>query len=455
MNMKIYLIFFSLITAVTCGKYGKGSFIHAIELCNKYIDDLIIHSVNRSNLDYYPVIGRDLNFYKKVVFYNFKVHANLTEGHITGFGNLLRNSPCALSFENGRIKLSTKLEAKEMKCNFYALVNVIGTTSNASLEAVTSPLKIDVKFAFDASSGRNGTLEVYWPHVISNMNVWVDGLGYLDYVKEPLAENAETLFYDLINTLTYVNLRNALKYSLEEIPFPVKDLEIDDESSTVNTEFPSTTTEGKKVFTKEDSDSYIDIVLGNRFIVESKYSKVDPHILNDVQLDNVFLRQNETEEDLNYIKLEKGLLENLSKLKRLNHCTAPEFRKTNVTFACYLGFDDIQMKYVAEAHNGSQVYNFNLVSIISNSRISIVVTSNYNDNVPTVQNFSVNDLGKISIKAAIDIAGDVYPSPAAIENLYNSKVILKHISDEINSVLKGRLKEVLSYSIFKTPLPFL
>ncbi|XP_042905499.1 uncharacterized protein [Parasteatoda tepidariorum] len=453
--MKTLLILIASITVVAGSPLGRSSYIDAIERCNTYVDKLLVNAAKDNNLESFPVYGRELNFRKKVVFYPFKCYANLTEGHITGLGNLHRKGACSISFHNRRLKIHTEIETKQINFNFTGKASVIGSTADVMVDAVTSPLKIEMDFSFNGSSGDDGKLDSYRPTVISNMNVWIDGLGMLEWIREPMEENVEELFFNLINTLTHHHLKEAFREDIQKNPFSIEDLE-DVYASTIEpvTEDHGTTPRGKEEYTIEDSNSYIDSVLANRFLFESKYSKLDPLVLSSTRLEKVFVRDPQNE-DANFLKLEKGELEHLSNVRRNSECSIPEFIERNITFECSLGFDELTLKYQAEAHNGSDVYNFQLIVTVKQTKLSLKVTSTLSDNVPTILDYSVDNVGKISIIAAIDIVGAQARSPSSIETLYNSKVILTYFSEEVNSILKGRFKEVLNYSIYKTPLHFL
>lgn len=89
-------------------------------------------------------------------------------------------------------------------------------------------------------------------------------------------------------------------------------------------------------------------------------------------------------------------------------------------------------------------------TLISDSSVTIHVTSNPHENIPNLRNFRVNAIGMMRVTThMIRIAGveeDIVPP---IEER-----IISTAKTNLLKVLTGRFKDALSYSIYKTPLDF-
>ncbi|GFU26232.1 uncharacterized protein NPIL_27211 [Nephila pilipes] len=457
-------IFFVFISAVffQVAYARSGGYIEAIESCNEYVDTLIksILTDRGDILDPYNMNDSIISFQKKVVFVDFKGEAKLSEGYISGVSSLRRISPCSLSFENGRYKLSANLQTGAMFFNFTGSVKVMNMGPVIFVRGNSSSADISLAFSLNATTGKEALLEELKMQDIKDMNVWIDGLRLLSWMSDPLRNSAAIFFKHSVKKLIEVEIGSLANDRILGNPFSVEEFDIDVKEITSVTASTIATTsidgddipEDKKEHTKEDSDSYIDSVLENRYFLESAYSKLDPYSLDDDRINNFFLQSKRKNKNSgnNHLDLKNGLLENLSRLKRISDCTIPIWRKSNVTFICYLGFDELEMKYNAKSYIENHISDFELITSITNTRLSVKITSSYKDNVPNLQDFSILNTGKITVKTAQVIADTYYSS-----NIYNTESIIKHFSSTLLKILNGRFKEVLSYSIYKTPLHFL
>ncbi|XP_042900126.1 uncharacterized protein [Parasteatoda tepidariorum] len=439
-------IFYLSPTIVDSSK--TGGYKQAILSCNDYIDSMI-QEVLEENGDYFdphPINESLLTFHKKVVFIDFKGEAKLTEGYISGLRNLHRVSSCSLSFEQGRLKVSAKLEIEKMFFNFTGSVKAININKAVSVKGDTSKVLVSTTISLDAE-GKESVLESLNVDYISNITVGVEGMKFLGWMEETTKVSIGQFFKALTEKLVEVQMRRLAEERMKEKPFSLEKFDLDTGGLEITTTEDETLI-GEPVYTKEDSNSYIDSVLETRFLFESDYSNLDPYFLPDDRIDNVYI----SNEKDNYVELKNGFLEHLGELKRIQDCSQPILRSTNVTFTCFLGFQQ-QLKFLSptESHNGNTVSNFDLLALVDATRLSAKITTTVKDNIPSMLDLNVNNLGRVTVKAAYVVTDG--PSMQA-EGTFNKNKLIKHFSEKVRKILLGKLKDVLGYSIYKTPIHF-
>ncbi|XP_055936361.1 uncharacterized protein LOC129966038 isoform X2 [Argiope bruennichi] len=466
MKTQIFFVPFSiLILCVHCARCG--GYKEAIESCNEYVDKLLNSIVvdQADTLDPYHINDTVISFQKKIVFVDFKGEAKLSEGYITGISSLRRTEPCSLSFEKGRYILSTSLRTTALFFNFTGSVKMMNMGPEIFVRGNSSSAHGSMAFSLNATTGKEAILEEFKLQYVKDMQVWIDGLRLLKWMSDPLRNSAAIFFKHSVKKLVEVVIGSSINDEMMKNPFSIEEFDIDVKEITAvtgDTEFTTpkdddTDLPNKKNYVVEDSDSYIDSVLENRYFVEISYGKLDPYILDDDRIENAFIQRKKNRDKSianNYLDLKKGKLENLSRLKRITDCTKPLFRSKNVTFECYLGFDELQMKYDATSYLENQVSKFELIASIVNTRLKVKVTSSYKDNVPNLQDFTILNNGKVTVKSARVIA-DTYLASSDSPPPYNQDAILEHFYTLLLKILNGRFKEALSYSIYKTPIHFL
>ncbi|GBM32257.1 hypothetical protein AVEN_191199-1 [Araneus ventricosus] len=461
-----FMLFCVLIAQVPCVRSG-GSYQEAIESCNEYVDTLLNNIVvgQADILDPYHINDSIISFQKKVVFVDFRGEAKLSEGYITGISSLSRTEPCSLSFEKGRYKLSTSFRTNALFFNFTGSVKVMNMGPEIFVRGNSSSAFVTMAFSLNATTGKEALLEEFKLQYVTDMRVWTDGLKLLSWMGDPLRNSAAMFFKNSVKKLTEVVIGSSINDEILKNPFSIKEFDIDMKEITAVTGNTEVTTPedddsdlpDRRDYVIEDSDSYIDSVLENRYFLETSYGRLDPYALDDDRIENVFVQRKKNKDKAianNYLDLKHGKLENLSRLKRITDCTKPLWRSKNVTFDCYLGFDELQMKYDASSYLDNEVSKFELLASIVNTRLKIKVTSSYKDNVPNLQDFTVLNNGKLTVKTAHVIA-DTYFASSDSPPPYNQDALLKHFYTLLLKILNGRFKEVLSYSIYKTPLHFL
>ncbi|XP_015924502.2 uncharacterized protein [Parasteatoda tepidariorum] len=440
-------IFYLVATVVNSRK--SGGYKEAILSCNNYIDSMI-QDVLEENGDYFdphPINESLLTFHKKVVFIDFKGEAKLTEGYISGLRNLHRVSSCYLSFEQGRLKVSAELEIEKMFFNFTGSVKAININKAVSGKGVTSKVFLSTGISLDAG-GKESILEDLNVDYISNMTLEVEGMRFLGWMEEPTKTNVALFFKALTEKLVEVQMKTLMMERMKEKPFSLEKFDLDIGDLEV------TTTEGdvligELVHSKEDANSYIGSVLENRFQLEAEYSKLSfKDSISDDRIDNVYV-SNATD---NYLLLRDGHLDNLTKLKRMHDCSHPVLRSSNITFICYLGFPRLKFLYTAESHNGDTTSAFDIVALIDDTRLDVKITTTVKDNIPSMLDLKINNVGKITVKVAHIIADA--PSMQA-GRTFNKDVVKNHFSEKLREILLGKLKDVLGYSIYKTPIHFI
>ncbi|GFW31695.1 uncharacterized protein TNCV_4683671 [Trichonephila clavipes] len=198
-------------------------------------------------------------------------------------------------------------------------------------------------------------------------------------------------------------------------------------------------------FTHQDANKYIDYVLSSKFASEVEYSRLDPLKFPDINIDLISKRITD-----NKAKMNKGQLHHLSKVRRLGDCSVPHWSSANLTFTCTLGFNQLVVNYTANVTYDNMQLVFYPTTTISESNIMIQVTTSPNENIPSLRLLIVNNIGKMYVTTKMISIGDV----SEMVGPPIRDAIIKTCTIEIHKTLTGRFREALSYSIYKTPVPF-
>ncbi|GFU22812.1 uncharacterized protein NPIL_341041 [Nephila pilipes] len=198
-------------------------------------------------------------------------------------------------------------------------------------------------------------------------------------------------------------------------------------------------------FTHKDANSYIDYVLSNKFAEEVQYSRLEPFKFPDINIDLISKRITD-----NKAKLDKGRLHYLSKVKRVGDCSVPHWSSANLTFTCTLGFKELVVNYTANVTYDNMQLIFYPTTSITESDITIQVSTSPSENIPSLRLLIVNKVGKMYVTTKMLSIGDI----AQIVGPPIQDAIVRTCTTTIHKTLNGRFKEALSYSIYKTPVPF-
>lgn len=195
----------------------------------------------------------------------------------------------------------------------------------------------------------------------------------------------------------------------------------------------------------EEANEYMDRVLNSRFVEEAKYSRLDPY-----KLDNISVALNSTGIQKGRALLSKGKLLHLSRVRRAADCTVPFFQSANITFTCFLRFDQLRVNYTAEADYENMNVVFYPHVAIKDTNVTVQVTTNREDDIPSLKLIFINHMGRMNVTANMISIGDLAQrvGPPVREALIKKSVQTMH------QAIGGRFKDALSYSIYKTPVGF-
>ncbi|CAL1276384.1 unnamed protein product [Larinioides sclopetarius] len=199
-------------------------------------------------------------------------------------------------------------------------------------------------------------------------------------------------------------------------------------------------------FTHKDANYYMDYVLSSEFASEAQYSRLDPVKLPDIKLDLISKRIWD-----NKAELIKGELHNLSTVKRINDCSVPHWSSANVTFICTLTFSKLVVNYTANVSYDNMQLIFYPTTAVTDTLLTIQITSSKIENIPTLKLLIVNSVGKMYVTSRMISIGDV----SEMVGPPIRDAIVESSTTNLHRILTGRFKETLSYTILKTPVPFL
>lgn len=202
---------------------------------------------------------------------------------------------------------------------------------------------------------------------------------------------------------------------------------------------------GIQALTHEEANRYMDSVLNGRFVEEAKYSRLDPY-----KLENITVAINHTGKQRGKAVLTKGQLFHMSKVRRAAHCSVPFMESANTTFTCYLRFDHLQANYSAEAEYDNMNVMFYPHVTVKKTNITVQITSNPEEDIPSLRLLFINHLGSINVTADMLSIGNL----SQVVGPPVREALVKKASQGLHHLISGRFKDCLGYSIYKTPVGF-
>lgn len=187
-------------------------------------------------------------------------------------------------------------------------------------------------------------------------------------------------------------------------------------------------------------------MVNGQFVSEASYNRLDPYKIDDI----IVPLNNSKGVRAGKVFLDQGNLINLSKVRRAADCDVAFYESANITFTCFIGFDNLQVNYT-----GNLMYENNVDKKfypkvnIKNTNITVQVTSNREYDIPNLKLLFINNIGNITVTHNLSlefIKLFTVIGPPIREALERKAIMTLH------QAINGRFKDALAYSIYKTPL---
>ncbi|KAG8198361.1 hypothetical protein JTE90_021609 [Oedothorax gibbosus] len=210
---------------------------------------------------------------------------------------------------------------------------------------------------------------------------------------------------------------------------------------------------GSTAYSIEEANAYLDSVFEGKFKEEIEYSRLDPYKFPDIHVDLISRRLTE-----NNANLTMGKLHNLSKIRRSGDCTQPIWTFANISFTCHLRFD-LTLNYTANVTFDNMQLVFYPTTLITDSSVTIQVTSTPHENIPNLKVFRLISIGNVRvITHMISIGGvseDIVPFIEETSVVhFSSATTLNDINSYVDEVLSVHVSsEVESFGLLLYELP--
>lgn len=219
----------------------------AIERGDSYIDRLLKDMFEDRVEEYDPYILEDssVGFHRKITFVNVSGEAKLHNGYINGLKTLHRANHCSLEEKNGRLHVKADLGAGVLKFHYSGSVKFMNFGPTITVEGNLAYLGVHMKFSVDSDTGRNGKLTEFTIDDMRGMEVWMSGLGPINWAMNPIISGVTKLFKRFIKNFMERKVKGHIAQNIENFQFPVEPgLETEaTEIVTTVTELPTSTAE--------------------------------------------------------------------------------------------------------------------------------------------------------------------------------------------------------------------
>lgn len=208
--------------------HAGGIFLNeeANERGNSYIDKLLkdIIDVKGDEFDPYTLGESGFGFYKKIVFVDISGEVKLYKGHMRGLRTLHRTDDSHLTEKDEKLYIRANLGAGALDFEYEGSVKFLNYGPGITIHGHLAYIEIIMDFSVDANTGKNGDLHEFFIDDIRGMDVWVSGLGPLNWALNPVIKGVKALF----KTYLIGVLENKIKIYIEErlpnFQFPVEGL---------------------------------------------------------------------------------------------------------------------------------------------------------------------------------------------------------------------------------------
>lgn len=210
---------------------------------DEFIDQLLVDMIHDHGDEYDPYVLEDsvIGFSKKIAFVNISGEAKLYNGYVLGLKSLHRPEHCSVHEEDDILTVKADLAAGVFDFHYDGTVKFMNWGPTISIFGRLSYVETHMEFSVDAKTGRDGELKEFDIDDMKGMEVWITGLGPLNWAANYLISSTASLFQAFIKNM----LENQIRYHVaERLPnyiFPVDDsAEITETSAPEKTEKPET-----------------------------------------------------------------------------------------------------------------------------------------------------------------------------------------------------------------------
>ncbi|GFR23574.1 uncharacterized protein TNCT_491231 [Trichonephila clavata] len=216
------------ILTVLASAHAAGIFLNdeANEKGNAYIDKLLrdIIDVRGDEFDPYTLGESGFGFYKKLLFVNISGEVKLHKGHMRGLRTLHRTDDSHLTKNNEKLYIRAYLGAGALDFEYEGSVKFLNYGPGITVQGHLAYIEIIMDFSVNANTGKDGDLLEFFIDDIRGMDVWVSGLGPLNWALNPIIRGAKSLFKTYLTGVLENKIQTYIQERLPNFQFPVEGL---------------------------------------------------------------------------------------------------------------------------------------------------------------------------------------------------------------------------------------
>jgi len=217
------LVFFFLLGFSSA--FQKRFYDDEVDRGDEFVDQLLHDMMHEHGDEYdpYQIEDSQVSFSKKITFVNVTGEAKLHKGYIKGLKTLHRPNHCSMHEDDDKLYVDADLGAGVLDFHYDGTVKFMSWGPTISVFGKLSYLETHMEFSVDAKSGKDGKLEKFYIDDMKGMEVWITGLGPLNWAVNYLISGVTTLFKGYIKNMLEKQVRNHLAERLPNYRFPVDD----------------------------------------------------------------------------------------------------------------------------------------------------------------------------------------------------------------------------------------
>ncbi|GFU22817.1 uncharacterized protein NPIL_341081 [Nephila pilipes] len=219
----ILIILMALASVHTMGIFRNDV---ANERGNAYIDKLLndIIDLRGDEFDPYMLGESGFGFYKKILFVNVSGEVKLHKGKMRGLRTLHRTEDSHLSERDETLYIRANLGAGALDFEYEGSVKFLNYGPGITVHGHLAYIEIIMDFSVNANTGRNGDLQEFFIDDIRGMEVWVSGLGPLNWALNPIIRGAKALFKTYLTGVIENKIKIYIEERLPNFQFPIEGL---------------------------------------------------------------------------------------------------------------------------------------------------------------------------------------------------------------------------------------
>ncbi|XP_015912509.2 mite allergen Lep d 7 [Parasteatoda tepidariorum] len=194
----------------------------SIQRGNAYIDKLISEEIGYK-FDPYLLDDVSKGFVKKIVYVNVTGEAKLHNGLIYGLNTIHRASDCSLTEIDGRLNVSAVLGAGLIAMRYEGTVRFMNYGPKIDINGIIHYVEVLMDFSVNATSGLDGELHRFAITELNNVQVWISGLGPLNWMINPMLKMANKVFRGKVHSLLEGKVESHISERLPKFQFPVEE----------------------------------------------------------------------------------------------------------------------------------------------------------------------------------------------------------------------------------------